>query len=102
MCKDYKMIPSEYLGTQHRLLVIDVVIKRLNIMKRIAEEPTIRWWNLTREKATNLSEKIKAKGGPEASRGCKYNVDGMAECIQRSAKEVLGISKGGGGKMKGA
>jgi len=26
----------------------------------------------------------------------------MAECIQRSAKEVLGVSKGGSGKTEGA
>ena len=27
LCKDCKMIPSEYLGTQHRLLVLDVELK---------------------------------------------------------------------------
>ena len=27
LCKDYKVIPSEYLGTQHRLLVLDVEFK---------------------------------------------------------------------------
>lgn len=27
MCKDCKVIPSEYLGTQHMMLVMDVVIK---------------------------------------------------------------------------
>ena len=26
-CKDCKVIPSEYLGTQHRLLVLDVELK---------------------------------------------------------------------------
>ena len=26
-CKDCKVIPSEYLGTQHRLLVLDVEFK---------------------------------------------------------------------------
>ena len=28
-CKDCKVIPSEYLGTQHRLLVLDVEFKCL-------------------------------------------------------------------------
>jgi len=63
MCKDYKMIPSEYLETQHRLLVMDVVIKKLNIMKGIAEEPIIRWWNLTRDKGLIYQRRLKQKGG---------------------------------------
>jgi len=28
--------------------------------------------------------------------------DGVAQCIRRSAKKVLGISKGGGGRIRGA
>ena len=34
LCKDCKVIPSEYLGTQLRLLVMDVVTKNLKRKKR--------------------------------------------------------------------
>jgi len=36
MCKDCKVIPSELLGTQHRLLVMDLRIKGLKAKKRSA------------------------------------------------------------------
>jgi len=41
--KDCKLIPGEYLGTQHRLLVMDVVIKRSKIKKRSVGKPRIKW-----------------------------------------------------------
>jgi len=34
LCKDCKVLPSEYLGTQHKLLVIDLVIKNFKVKKR--------------------------------------------------------------------
>ena len=43
LCKDYKMISSEHLWTQRRLLVMDVVIKRLKMKKRTVRDPRIRW-----------------------------------------------------------
>jgi len=63
----------------------------------------VRWWNLKGENAVKLSEKIKSEG--------KWNLDGdssrilevMANCIRRSAREVLGVSREGGGvRMQGA
>jgi len=30
--------------------------------KRSIKDPRVRWWNLTRENAPKLSEKVKAKG----------------------------------------
>ena len=60
MCKDYKVIPSECLGAQHRLLVMDMGIKSLKAKKRSVGVSRVRWWNLTREKATKLSKKIRS------------------------------------------
>jgi len=57
LCKDCKVIPSEQLGTQHRLLIMDVDIKRVKVKKRLVGEPKVRWWNLTGENAFRLSEK---------------------------------------------
>jgi len=48
-CKDCKVIPSEYLGTQHRLLVLDVELKCSKWKKRSVGEPRVKWWNLTKE-----------------------------------------------------
>jgi len=43
LCKDYKVIPSEYLGTQHRLLVFDVELKCSKWKKRSVGEPRVKW-----------------------------------------------------------
>jgi len=42
-CKDCKVIPSEGLGTQHRLLVLDVEFKYSKRKKRGVEEPRVKW-----------------------------------------------------------
>jgi len=57
-CQDCKVIPSEFLGTQHRLLVLDVECKYPRRTKRRAEEPIIKWWTLTKEKAGLIAERI--------------------------------------------
>ena len=61
MCKDCKVIPSECLATQHRLLVIDLVIKSFKVKKRSGGVASVKWWNLTRENANKLLEKIKSE-----------------------------------------
>ena len=61
LCKDCKVTSHEYLGTQHRLLVKDMVIKSSKMKKRSVRDPRLRWWSLTRENTTNLSEKMQTK-----------------------------------------
>jgi len=61
VCKDCKVLPSEWLGTQHKLSVIDLVIKNFKVKKRGKGVDRTRWWNLTRDNATKLSEKIKSE-----------------------------------------
>jgi len=56
-CKDCKVIPREYLGTQHRLLVLNVELKCSKWKKRSVGEPRVKWWNLTKENAMNLAER---------------------------------------------
>ena len=62
LCKDCKVIPSECLGTQHRL-VMDLMIKSFKGKKRSGGVARVRWWNLTKENTTKLSEKIISKVG---------------------------------------
>jgi len=60
--KDYKVIPSECLTTQHKLLVMDVEIRSVASRKRTVGVFRIKWWNLTGKNVTKLCENIKAEG----------------------------------------
>ena len=56
------MIPSEYLGTQHRLLVLDAEFKCSKRKKMRVGDPKVKWWNLTKGNAMKLSERITEEG----------------------------------------
>jgi len=56
------VIPSDYLGTQHRLLVMDVEFKCLKWKKSRVRNPKVKWWNLTKENARKSSERITMEG----------------------------------------
>ena len=81
-CRDCKVLPSECLLTQHRLLVLDVEISRAVRRKRKVRVFKVKWWNLKGEKEIKLSEKIKSEG--------KWRLDGdsnriwedMVDCIR--------------------
>ena len=62
LCKDCKVIPSECLRTQHRLLVIDIEVRSSIKRKRTFGMYRVRWCNLCGENATKLVEKIKSEG----------------------------------------
>ncbi|XP_019226630.1 PREDICTED: craniofacial development protein 2-like [Nicotiana attenuata] len=48
-CMDYKVIPSDNLTTQHRLLVVDLEIVRKRRKRVVYGQPKIRWGALTSE-----------------------------------------------------
>ena len=77
------------LGTQHRLLVMDLVIKSCKVKKRSEGVARVRWWNLTRENATKLSEKIKSEASWKLIKDADAMWEGMAQCVRRSATEVF-------------
>ncbi|KAF3642009.1 hypothetical protein FXO37_22703 [Capsicum annuum] len=77
LCKDCKVIPSENLSTQHRLLVMDLGIKRDKKRGREEGRPRIKRGGLT----------------PTTARGAK--------CIKETACEVLAISRGRAGHRQG-
>ena len=96
------MIPSEYLGTQHRLLVLDMEFKCSKWKKKRVEDPRVNWWNLTKKNAGLLSERITEEGAWRRVEDADSMWKAMAECIRRLAKEILGFSRRGGNKIEGA
>ncbi|XP_019251056.1 PREDICTED: uncharacterized protein LOC109229967 [Nicotiana attenuata] len=51
LCTEFKVIPSELLSTQHRLLVMDLEIKRDKKKRVVFGQPKIKWGALTEDKA---------------------------------------------------
>ena len=96
------LIPSEYLTTQHRLLVMDVEIRKAVWSKRTFGVYRVKWWNLNEKNRTELCEKIKTEGKWRLEGDSNRIWEEMAGCIQRLAREVLGVSRGGSGRMEGA
>ena len=101
LCKDCKVIPNKYFGTQHRLLVFDVEFKCYKWKRESVGEPRVTWWNLTRENDIKLAERISEEGVWKKVEDADTIWEAMAKCIQRSTKEILGISRRWGSKMKG-
>jgi len=81
---------------------MNVEIRSAIRRKRTVGIYKVKWWNLNEENVTKLCDKIKTEG--------KWTLEGdtnriwgeMVECIRRSAREVLGVSRDGSGRMKGA
>ena len=74
-------MPSEHLGTQYRLLLMDVGIKRLKLKKKTVGKPRVRRWNLTRENTAKLSNWIKTGGSWKHVEAANIMWATMVECI---------------------
>ena len=55
-CRDCKVLPSECLTTQHRLLVLNMEIRGAIRKKRKVGVYKVKWWNLKGENAAKLLE----------------------------------------------
>ncbi|KAM2304509.1 hypothetical protein ACFXTH_024206 [Malus domestica] len=93
-CKDCKVIPGESVANQHRLLVMDVHIKRVRKKNKTWKCPRTRWWNLKEEKQAIFKEKVITQCVWDREGEASQMWDSMASCIRKVAKEVLGESKG--------
>ncbi|XP_019258340.1 PREDICTED: craniofacial development protein 2-like [Nicotiana attenuata] len=67
LCKDCKVIPSETLATQHRLLVMDVGIMMKRKKRTARGRSRIRWGALTKGKAQELEGRLSAVGAWKSS-----------------------------------
>ncbi|KAF3638460.1 putative folate transporter 1, chloroplastic-like [Capsicum annuum] len=78
LCKDCKVIPSEHLSTQHRLLVIDLFIKKSR-KSRVGEgQPRIKWGGLTPVNALDIGVRVAGMGAWE----CRGDVDEVKKKVE--------------------
>jgi len=61
-CRDCKVIPSEFVRSQHRLLVLDLEFNGVKWKRTSVGDLRVKWWNLTKENATKLSARITEEG----------------------------------------
>ena len=72
ICLDCKVIPGESLTTQHRVLVMDVRVKRRARRRSHNGPPCIKWWHLKGVKQRIFQHKM-LEGGfrqPHGSANC--------------------------------
>ncbi|XP_070013371.1 uncharacterized protein [Nicotiana sylvestris] len=101
LCKDCKVIPSETLATQHRLLGLDVGIRIMRRKRSAWGKPRIRWGALTKDKAQELECRLSVMGAWMSSGDTNTMWSATVDCIRESAREVLGVSTGVSGRNKG-
>ncbi|KAM1178219.1 hypothetical protein ACFX2G_017970 [Malus domestica] len=82
-CKDCKVIPGESLANQHRLLVMDVHIKRVRKKNKTSKCPRTRWWNLKGEKQAIFKEKVITQCVWDREGEASQMWDSMASCIEK-------------------
>ncbi|KAG5602889.1 hypothetical protein H5410_034259 [Solanum commersonii] len=101
LCKDCKVIPSENLTTQHKLLVMDLEIKRDRRKKVVSDRPRIKWGGLTLSLFREMGEKLMGMGAWSGSGDADTMWNKAASCIREVASKVLGVSRGNVGGRKG-
>ena len=57
------MIPGHGVTTQHQLLVLNVQINGIKPKRRTISNPTIKWWQLKREKQETFMRNLLLKEG---------------------------------------
>ncbi|XP_075100541.1 uncharacterized protein LOC142176512 [Nicotiana tabacum] len=101
LCVDFKVILSETLATQRRLLVMDVGILLRRKKRFVQGQPRIRWGALTRDEDQDLEGRLMAMGAWSISEDAIEMWTAIADCIRKAAREVLGVSKGYYGRHQG-
>ncbi|KAM3269200.1 hypothetical protein P3S67_030082 [Capsicum chacoense] len=101
LCKDCKVFLTKNLATQHKLLVMDLVITMGNKRRGGVGRPRVKWGGLTPVSALEIETKLEGMGAWE----CRGDVDSMWNktmgCIKETAREVLGVSRGWSGRYRG-
>ncbi|XP_070022408.1 uncharacterized protein [Nicotiana sylvestris] len=101
LCEDFKVIPSENLATQHRLLVMDVGILMKRKKRFVRGQSRIRCGALSKDNVQELEGRLTNMGSWKSGGDASAMWMAMANCIREAAREVLGVSKGYYGGHRG-
>ncbi|GKD07239.1 kinesin light chain-related protein 3, partial [Tanacetum coccineum] len=98
LCKDCKVFPGEVCFSQHRLLALDIHIKRRPRSTEMAVKPRILWKNLYGEAVEAFRARVIEGVTPEAEGRIVADAEQMwnrlANTIREAAKETLGVVAG--------
>ncbi|GJW02907.1 leucine--tRNA ligase [Tanacetum coccineum] len=98
VCKDCKVFPGEVCFSQHRLLALDINIKRRPRSTKMAVKPRILWKNLHGEAVeafrTRVTEGVTPEVGGRTTTDAEQMWNGLANTIIEEAKETLGVVAG--------
>ncbi|XP_070008391.1 uncharacterized protein [Nicotiana sylvestris] len=99
--EDFKVIPSENLATQHRLLVMDVGILMKRKKRFVRDQSRIRWGALSKDNAQKLEGQLTNMGAWKSGGDASAMWTATTDCIREATREVLGVSKGYSGTHRG-
>jgi len=88
ICLDCKVIPGESLTTEHRIMVMDVRVKRRARRRSHSGPPGIKWWHLKGVKQRIFQHKM-LEGGFRQPHGSVNDMwERMTHEIKKVAKET--------------
>ncbi|XP_063545710.1 uncharacterized protein LOC134753703 [Cydia strobilella] len=100
LAKDCKVVPSESLVSQHRLLILDLNLKVQRLQKNSKPPPRTKWYRLSdRELAEEFRKRIVDKMvgmGDMAEMRVNDCWNEMAVCVRSMARDVFGETTGKG------
>ncbi|XP_075080907.1 uncharacterized protein LOC142166223 [Nicotiana tabacum] len=102
LCTNFKLVPSEWLSTQHRLLVMDLGINKVRKKRAVNGQPKIKWGAFTKDKTQELGEKLMVMGAWRSSGDASSMWTTTVGYIKEVVKEVLGVTKGHSNDKKDA
>ena len=100
-CIDCKVVLSESVVTQHRLLVLDVRIRMRFRKIKCKSDPKVKWWRLKESNQGVFVDRVVHETDWKFQDDPSITWNKIASCIKRIAKDVLGESWGGAPPCKG-
>ena len=96
-CRNCKVLPSEAITTQHRILIADLVVKKTR-QRRAAGRKRLRWWKLKDEETKEKFRRHLVERLSNIDEATTENVEQwweeIAEQIKKCGAELCGRSTG--------
>ncbi|GJS91806.1 retrovirus-related pol polyprotein LINE-1, partial [Tanacetum coccineum] len=93
-CKDCRAFPGEACSSQHRLIIVDVLLERLRHRREETGRPRILWKNLNGEAVETfraiVSEKLAVEDMSASNADQMWNT--LARVMKDAAKDSLGVA----------